>query len=99
MPRPGFLILSHLNGSDLKFPELGLREAKPHFDAQPGQRPIFTQHEDASAVAEALTRLCVTSTCAVEIRRVKTQSLEVLNKVTSDFLTSLNNNEPSQTLG
>ena len=61
------MILSHLNGSDLKFPELGLREAKPHFDAQPGQRPIFTQHEDASAVAEALTRLRVTSTCAVEI--------------------------------
>ena len=59
------MILSHLNGSDLKFPELGLREAKPHFDAQPGQRPIFTQHEDASAVAEALIRLRVTSTCAV----------------------------------
>ena len=89
------MILSHLNGSDLIFPELGLRKAKPHFDAQPGQRPIFTQHEDASAVAEALTRLRVTSTCVVEIRRVKTKSLEVLNKVTSDFLASLDNKEPS----
>ena len=85
-----------------RFPRLGLREAAPNSDAQLLHRIIFVITQITWLVQIPDKALCVSYLCGIffaEIRIIKSQTHEKLNKVTSNFVASLDNKEPSETLG
>ena len=85
-----------------RFPRLGLREAAPNSDAQLGHRIIFVITQITWLVQIPDKALCDSYLCGIffaEIRIIKSQTHEKLNEVTSNFVASLDNKEPSETLG
>ena len=67
-----------------------------------GHRIIFVNTQITWLVQIPDKALCVSYLCGIffaEIRRIESQTHEKLNKVTSNFVASLDNKEPSETLG
>ena len=81
-------MLSHHNGSGLKFPKLGVREGAPNSDAQLVHRIILDNTQITWLVQIPDKALCDSYLCGIffsEIRRIKAQTHEKLNEVTSNF--------------
>ena len=91
-------IFLHEKGLGLSF----LREAAPNSDAQLGHRIIFVITQITWLVQIPDMALCYSFLCGIffaEIRIIKALTHEKLNEVTSNFVASLDNKEPSETLG